>query len=157
MRRLTLILKWLPPTLNMAGSPGSRGLYTAASKESLNIGMLALITSRARLAWHWINGASGPDDAAVEARCRLAQIVAAYESHLLQCPACGGFVAWKSVSDSGWGAHSDGDSLPALDNGQLAWSVLAAQVHRPDMRNLRCDSHSNPMPQLITQSESVVA
>ena len=76
--------------LEADGRPGSRGLYTAASKESLHIGMLALVVSRTRLAHHWMAGALAEEagladvivdqDAAVAAAVeRLVRIADAYE------------------------------------------------------------------------------
>jgi len=112
--------------VNADGSPGWRGLYTAGSKESLHIGMLALVVSGTPLAWHWIDGAEDAEAAATAAVSMLNTVASAYERHLAQCPACGGFLAWKGVSDDGFDDHTDGDSLHALDNGQLAWSMVAA-------------------------------
>ena len=114
--------------VNANGSPGRRALYTAASKESLHIGMLALVVEEIPLSWHWMDGATSPADAADAAIARLKTIASSYESHVQQCPGCGGFVAWKGVGDLGWKPHHDGDSLPAVDNGQLAWSMVAAQA-----------------------------
>ena len=119
------------------GSVGQRGMYTAASKESLHIGMLALVVAGRPLAWRWLAGAMAeeaglPDatateaEAVTEAVARLERIVTAYEAANEQCVGCGGFIPWISVSDGGFAPIQDRASIPALDNGQLAWSMVAA-------------------------------
>ena len=65
-------------------------------------------------------------EAHAAAVARLATIATAYESWDARCPGCGGFVPWIDVTDAGFGEAKNKLSLPALDNGQLAWSVVAA-------------------------------
>lgn len=114
-------------TVNAAGLPDSRAGYTAASKESLHIGMLALVVARTPLAWHWMP-ATGPDDAARQAVERLACVMDAYEQLVRDCPGCGGFLPWIQVTDQGFGVPANNVQIPSLDNGQLAWSMVAAQT-----------------------------
>ena len=119
------------------GSSGQRGMYTAASKESLHIGMLALVVAGRPLAWRWMAGAMAEEagspgatateaEAVAEALARLERIVTAYEAANEQCVGCGGFIPWIGVSDGGFATIQDRASIPALDNGQLAWSMVAA-------------------------------
>lgn len=121
--------------LDASGNPGGGAGYTAASKESLHISMLALVVASEPLAWHWIAGAQ--DEAAGKhmARARLASIIGCYERMRERFPGCGGFIPWVGVNAedfacSQWdGFKPSGDDevkLPALDNGQLAWSFIAA-------------------------------
>jgi len=109
------------------GSPGSVGAYTAASKESLHISMLALVVSKTKHAWHWIADADSEDDAVLKARDRLKAIIGAYEKLNKEMPGLGGFLPWCSVNKGGfWINGKKNIAIPGLDNGQLAWSMLAA-------------------------------
>ena len=58
------------------------GRYTAASKESLHLSMLALVVAQEPLAWHWIPGAANASDGEAVAAARLARILDAYPSAL---------------------------------------------------------------------------
>ena len=129
------------------GKPTTVGRYTAASKESLHIGMLALIVNRHPLAWHWMAGALAEENkqssssnstdmptkqaAIAGAIARLTLIAHSYEKFHLLCPGCGGFIPWIGVTDVGFATPSQLTklkpklSLPALDNSQLAWSMIA--------------------------------
>lgn len=124
-------------TVTAQGKPGNIARFTAASKESLHIGMLALIVEKRHLAWHWMAGALAEEAGAVNATAnesealaaavvRLERIIEAYEEFDQQCRGCGGFLPWVRVSDFGFAKSQDGVSIPSLDNGQLAWSMLAA-------------------------------
>jgi len=108
--------------LDDSGNMASSGWYTAPSKESLHMSMLALVLDQTPLAYHWLSDTQ--HSAEVEALRRLALIIGAYEDWRLQCPACGGFIPWIPVTDSGFGSVQK-FKLPALDNGQLAWAMIA--------------------------------
>ena len=136
------------------GKSTTVGRYTAASKESLHIGMLALVVARQPLAWHWMAGALAEEqssssssssiktnsstemptkaEAVAGAIARLTLIASSYEAFHAQCPGCGGFIPWIGVNDAGFATPAQLTtpkpklSLPALDNGQLAWSMIAA-------------------------------
>jgi len=101
--------------------------YTAASKESLHIAMLTLVVNRTRLAWYFISGAADEAEAINIAVQRLTSIIGAYEAFDAQYPGLGGFLPWASTSNTGFSISGTRDvQLPALDNGQLAWSMVAA-------------------------------
>uniref|UniRef100_A0A7S4S048 Endo-beta-1,2-glucanase SGL domain-containing protein n=1 Tax=Alexandrium monilatum TaxID=311494 RepID=A0A7S4S048_9DINO len=101
--------------------------YTAPSKESLHIEMLALVVSRTRLAWYWIDGAADENAAVTIAVQRLTTIMDAYEAFRTQYPGLGGFFPWIGVGSNGFKLrNASGVSLPVVGNGQLAWAMVAA-------------------------------
>jgi hypothetical protein len=109
------------------GVPNPSSCYTAPSKESLHIAMLALVVGKQRLAWHWMSSASDQAHAESIALERLEEIIDSYEKLNLVFPGLGGFIPWISVDDSGFNLERETNVvLPALDNGQLAWSMIAA-------------------------------
>eukprot|EP00928_Gymnodinium_smaydae_P028111 TRINITY_DN21529_c4_g1_i1.p1 TRINITY_DN21529_c4_g1~~TRINITY_DN21529_c4_g1_i1.p1 ORF type:complete len:770 (+),score=165.45 TRINITY_DN21529_c4_g1_i1:134-2311(+) len=113
-------------TLDAEGRAASSGFYTAASKESLHLAMLALVLDRRALAWHWMANASDAAHAAKLALERLERIIEAYEALHAKAPGLGGFLPWCAVGDSGFEVDvTTAVELPALDNGQLAWSMQA--------------------------------
>jgi len=113
--------------LSDTGNPEGSACYTAASKESLHISMLALVVKKKRLAWYWIPGAADKDAAAAVAVERLTSIIDAYEAFNATYPGLGGFLPWVSVTDAGLKLDKpEKVALPALDNGQLAWAMVAA-------------------------------
>ena len=111
--------------LNSIGSPSR---FSAASKESLHINVLtkALLNNERSLLL------IAADDL-VTARSRaltiLEQKITSYEQFNLEFPAFGGFLPWFISEDRGKGVKvyplsGWEDRLPALDNGQLAWSIF---------------------------------
>jgi len=113
------------------GTPIKKGecgaSYTAASKESLHIGMLALVVNRTRLAWHWMAGAPSESAAVSTAVDRLTSIIGAYEAFIKRYPGLGGFLPWVTVTSQGFElSQTTNVMVPALDNGQLAFAMLAA-------------------------------
>jgi len=134
--------------LNADGTIRYRAGYTAPSKESLHLSMLAVVIDGASpLAWNFLiedalaRSALTEEEkqilsqdelkalAETEARNRAERIIGEYERWRENCPGCGGFVNWAGVGDVGFilpGA-SDGKvrRVPALDNGQMAWAMVA--------------------------------
>jgi hypothetical protein len=132
--------------LLLSGEPHPVKCYTAASKESLHLEMLALVVNRTKLAWHWIPDASTEDEAVSIAILRLESIMKAYEELNLLFPGMGGYIPWVGVDTTGFVLDKDSDvELPALDNGQLAWSMfaVAAVLHAVGQSALasRYDAH----------------
>jgi len=139
------------------GAPKTTFCYTAASKESLHIEMLALVVSGRRLAWHWIASAANEDNARTIAIQRLQQIIGSYERLNQAFPGLGGFIPWISVENNGFKLDSEtAVMLPALDNGQLAWAMVAAahalKVAGQGALAARYDAHIN----LMTSSAPVL-
>ena len=97
--------------INPDGTPGQRGWYTAASKESLHIGMLALAVDLTPLAYNFLPGATSPEEGRAAAVERLESIIGAYEQFNLDCPGCGGFLPWIGTSDTGFAVPNDGTAL----------------------------------------------
>lgn len=97
--------------------------WSAASKESLHIAILALAimgNSRARTLIDWVN----PDRAVQSALYILERKISSYEKFDREQPGFGGFLPWFTVSDHGFEPLAGwADLVPALDNGQLAWSI----------------------------------
>mmetsp|Transcript_10819 Transcript_10819/g.20136 ORF Transcript_10819/g.20136 Transcript_10819/m.20136 type:complete len:929 (+) Transcript_10819:69-2855(+) len=111
------------------GSPKAAALFTAPSKESLHISMLALVVHRVPLAWHFMAEASDEPSARAAAVQRLEKIINSYEKLDQTYPGLGGWLPWCKVSDAGFELNSDTNvQLPALDNGQLVWSMISAAV-----------------------------
>jgi len=109
--------------LDENGEMTTAGWYTAPSKESLHMNMLALVLDQTPLAYNWL--ADTQEAAETEAIRRLGLIIQAYEGFTEQCPACGGFIPWLPVSDEhGFGTVKK-YKMPALDNGQMAWGMVA--------------------------------
>lgn len=115
-------IKLNPSTLRPLAEPSK---FSAASKESLHLNLLAKVlldNQRAKLL-------IGGDTSTVndEVLVSLAQKISSYEQFNAEFPAFGGFLPWFISEDRGSGVSvyplSDWeDRLPALDNGQLAWS-----------------------------------
>jgi len=124
--------------------------YSAPSKENLHIGMLAVVLDdESPVAWNFVidyalsllpeaertaerTDAELREIAKTEAFRQLTTIIGEYESWREYCPACGGLINWFWVDDEGI-IHDQGSGekvkgVPALDNGQMAWSMVA--VHQ---------------------------
>lgn len=132
--------------LNDDGSQASVAGYSAPSKENLHISMLATILDETPLAWNFVidyalqnSGLSVEEQNALpenalkemaveEALRRLGTIIGEYEAYREDCPGCGGFINWVWVDDDGF-LYQPGEKVkgvPALDNGQNAWAMIAA-------------------------------
>jgi len=124
--------------------------YSAPSKENLHIGMLAVVLDdESPVAWNFVidyalsllpdaertaerTDAELREIAKTEAFRQLTTIIGEYERWREYCPACGGLINWFWVDDEGI-IHDQGSGekvkgVPALDNGQMAWSMVA--VHQ---------------------------
>lgn len=119
-------------TMTDEGNIRSQAGYTAASKESLHMGMLALAldaggadgTGLSKLAHHWL--APTQEEADVVAIDRLTKIITSYEEWNAKCTGCGGFIPWLSVNDDeGFILPGEKFKIPALDNGQMAWGMIS--------------------------------
>lgn len=120
--------------------------YTAPSKENLHISMLAKILDKDPLAWNFVidyalenSGLSTEEQNALsedqlktmaeeEALRRLGTIIGEYDRYREDCPGCGGFINWAWVGNEGfqWQHGKKVKGIPALDNGQNAWAMIAA-------------------------------
>jgi hypothetical protein len=101
---------------------GTPHLFSAASKESIHVGLLALAVAGDTRALVFAGGLS----AALEL---LTKKITTYEAFNATSPGYGCFLPWVAVSAAGIQATSDWSNpwrTPALDNGELVWSVLAA-------------------------------
>jgi len=56
-------------------------------------------------------------------------IIGEYDRYHEDCPACGGFINWAWVGPDGfeWQPGKKVKGIPSLDNGQMAWSMIAAK------------------------------
>ena len=102
--------------------------FTAASKESLHVALLAIAlsaTPAAPLASLFLSPSS-PSSASSLALAHLRVKVNSYDLFNCRYPGFGGFLPWVHVNDSGL-APQDGweRTVPGLDNGQLIWAALA--------------------------------
>jgi len=138
--------------LDANGVIKDKGWYTAPSKESLHMSMLALVLDQTPLAYHWL--ADTQEEAETEAIRRLGQIIQAYEDYNIVCPACGGFIPWVGVSDDTGFSEVKEYKMPSLDNGQMAWGMVSilealegAKARHPEASALqvRFQAHINIM------------
>ena len=110
---------------------GKASPFSAASKESLHLNLLAkavLNDDRAQQLLFGIN-VNNTDDGVTQAISMLDQKLTTYEQFDAVYPAFGGFLPWFISEDRGSGVSMyplSGweDRIPALDNGQLAWSIF---------------------------------
>ena len=103
---------------------GDPHLFSAASKECIHVALLAKILSGDSLAQLLIS-----DDPTV-ARNTVVKIltnkITSYEKFNRTYPGFGGFQPWFSVNNSGmYLLKGWEDRIPALDNGELIWSITA--------------------------------
>jgi hypothetical protein len=116
---------------------GKASPFSAASKESLHLNFLAkavLNNAQAQQLLFGANAASiantnDPEYAVIQALSILEKKVTTYEQFDATYPAFGGFLPWFISEDRGNGVSMyplSGweDRMPALDNGQLAWSIF---------------------------------
>jgi len=133
-------------TLLLEGSPRN---WSAASKESLHIMLLAKVfmgDAQAKI----IIGGDEPKNAYRIAINLLNKKLTAYEQFNQSYPSFGGYLPWftiKSDNNKSWIAPMPhwSDRTPALDNGQLAWSLYVAYKalkHQGEMALAnRCQSY----------------
>jgi len=101
--------------------------FSAASKESLHLNVLAKVILHDQRAQRLLGG-DDVANAGVIALNLLEQKITSYEKFDTEHPAFGGFLPWFISEDRGEGISvyplsGWEDRLPALDNGQLAWSI----------------------------------
>jgi len=118
--------------LEKDGTPVQRGecgaSYTAASKESLHLVMLALVVNKTHLAWHWMVGAADESAAVAMAGKRLTDVLVACERFRKEYPGLIGCLPWVSEVSKGFRHEAPKQKdvmIPALDNGQLAFGMAA--------------------------------
>jgi len=112
--------------------------FSASSKESLHVGMLALALSGNSHAQIFINNNENNNDTtgnwtqtAVDV---LTSKISSYEQFNTNFPGFGGFFPWFMNLDTGMIPTDDfKNSVPGLDNGQLAWSIFALTYVIKDM------------------------
>ena len=107
---------------------GKASPFSAASKESLHLSLLAKVVLNDERAQRLLFGLDA-DNAVTQALSILEQKVTTYEQFDTAYPAFGGFLPWFISQDRGNGVSMyplSGweDRMPALDNGQLAWSIF---------------------------------
>jgi hypothetical protein len=119
---------------------GKASPFSAASKESLHLNFLAKVVLENDRAQQLLFGVdvdntvnaantNNAEDAVTQALNILEQKVTTYEQFDAAYPAFGGFLPWFISEDRGNGVSMyplSGweDRMPALDNGQLAWSIF---------------------------------
>ena len=141
--------------------------FTAASKESLHVALLALAlssTPATPLASLFLSPTS-PSTASVSTLQQLRVKVNSYDEFNCRYPGFGGFLPWVHVNDSGLSPQSGWErTVPGLDNGQLIWAVLALtrqletrwpeQLHTPLPTSSHC-AGSPDWPVLSSPSTTV--
>jgi hypothetical protein len=130
-----------PKTGELVGTPRN---WSAASKESLDITFLVKALQGDRIAELAIGGSVPGGDAKAIALDRLRRKIDSYASFNERYPGFGGFLPWFQVDgkpgerrmapvfqkgdpDRGTPANDWRKKAPALDNGQLAWSIYHAE------------------------------
>jgi hypothetical protein len=107
---------------------GKASPFSAASKESLHLNLLAKVVLNDDRAQQLLYGLDA-GNALTDALDILERKVTTYEQFDEIYPAFGGFLPWFISEDRGNGVRMyplSGweDRIPALDNGQLAWSIF---------------------------------
>eukprot|EP01114_Cavostelium_apophysatum_P006357 TRINITY_DN1762_c0_g1_i1.p1 TRINITY_DN1762_c0_g1~~TRINITY_DN1762_c0_g1_i1.p1 ORF type:complete len:513 (+),score=91.94 TRINITY_DN1762_c0_g1_i1:144-1682(+) len=104
---------------------GTPHLFSASSKESIHVNMLTLALAGDPRAALFVNYAN-PNNATETAVEILTNKINSYEQYNEQFPGFGGFFPWFGVADSGMiPLNGWTDTVPGLDNGQLAWAIYA--------------------------------
>lgn len=107
----------------LAGTPH---LFSAPSKESLHVGMLALAVDGNEPALAFVGGLAN-------ALSLLERKITTYEAFNSSFPGYGCFTPWVSVNASGVVPNPGWVGLvPGLDNGEWVWSLLAAATTLED-------------------------
>ncbi len=100
--------------------------WSAASKESLHIMVLSLAVSGNKGAKILISPDNVSEAQEVASKI-LERKITSYENFNKKYPGFGGYLPWFVVTDRGMEPTWDWeDRAPALDNGQLAWSLMMA-------------------------------
>jgi hypothetical protein len=112
-------------TLEPLGEPSR---FSAASKESLHLNVLAKSILGDQRAQRLLSGNDVANSVSIALNL-LAQKITSYEQFDTEYLAFGGFLPWFISEDRGEGVRvyplsGWEDRLPALDNGQLAWSIF---------------------------------
>lgn len=107
---------------------GKASSFSAASKESLHLNLLAKVVLNDNRAQQLLFGEDA-DNAVIEALNILELKMTTYEQFDEEYPAFGGFLPWFVSEDRGSGVDiyplsGWEDRMPALDNGQLAWAIF---------------------------------
>lgn|GEM_PF-2735755 len=108
--------------------------WSAASKESLHVGLLALAVLGRDPRAQIFMSPDNPSQAAQTAVDILTRKIFTYEKFNREYPGYGGFLPWYIIEADGIRPAGSEDSLswdwrsrvPALDNGQLMWSLYLA-------------------------------
>jgi hypothetical protein len=108
--------------------PGGLHAFTASSKESLHLNLLARALEGNSYAQMFINNGVAGESAIARALLILERKISSYEKFNQQYPGFGGYLPWFRVTDEGISLLPEwSDSTPALDNGQLLWAMMAVQ------------------------------
>ncbi len=105
--------------------------WSAASKESLDVTLLVKAVQGDRVAQLSISPTGKPADAVPVALDRLNKKIESYRDFHKRNPGFGGFLPWFTVAGAPGQRKMEPmpdwkDRVPALDNGQLAWSLYHA-------------------------------
>lgn len=114
-------------SINITSGEAADGLheFSASSKESLHVGLLALALNGSLLAQTFISP-ENPANYEQVAIDILTKKISSYEKFNQKYPGFGGFLPWFVNTCSDMSPTSDFASrTPALDNGQLWWSLYA--------------------------------
>jgi len=103
--------------------------FSAASKESIHLGILALAVAGNEDALTFIDAAPPHvGDAKQKALLILERKINSYEKFNREFPGFGGFLPWFSVNDTGCAPLPDwANKVPGLDNGEMIWAMVAVQ------------------------------
>ena len=112
-----------PATGRPSGAPRA---FSAASKESLHVALLAKAIAGDPYARIFVS----PDDparASEQALSLFERKLASYEKFDRDYPGFGGYIPWVEVGNDGMRPLPEwSHRVPALDNGELIWSLMAA-------------------------------
>ncbi len=99
--------------------------FSAPSKEAVHVAVLLKAILGDPLAQLFV-APQAPESAAAAALALLELKIGSYEAFNASWPGYGGFLPWFSVADNGTAPlPSWATTVPALDNGELAWSLFA--------------------------------
>lgn len=112
-----------PLDITTGETAGPRHSFTASSKESVHVTLLAHILDQNPLAQLLI---SNDSQTAISAVLNvLERKITSYEKFNRQYPGFGGYFPWVTVNSSGMHLMEPWmNSTPALDNGQLIWALV---------------------------------
>lgn len=129
--------------------------WTAASKESLHMMMLTLAINGNEYAKIFIDP-ENPENGEVEALKLLEKKISSLESWNSKYPGFGGYLPWVSSKDSGMIPRPDWkNKVPALDNGEMIWSLYSAQIatsNRNDSRSKNLSIRLKKYLQILSSS-----